>query len=101
MSKSTDHSGPPSGETRRDDPTRHPIPPYRVVLPNNAAKALMAIVYVVMEITHLCRAEATHKMWEAHHNGRSELLVTHKERAELYIEQFAGHGLSVIIEPIM
>lgn len=98
MSKSPNHSGPPSGETRRDDSPYRPIPPYRVVLAANAAQALMAVVRAVMEVTHLCRAEATHKMWEAHYSGRSELLVTHKERAELFVEQFADRGLRVTIE---
>jgi ATP-dependent Clp protease adapter protein ClpS len=100
MSKSRDHSGPPSGETRRDDRPHAPVPPYRVVLAGTAAQALMMVVQIVMEVTHLCRAEATHKMWEAHHSGRSELLVTHKERAELFVEQFAERGLNVTIEPV-
>jgi ATP-dependent Clp protease adapter protein ClpS len=74
MSQFRDYSGPPSGDTRHA-----PIPPYRVVLANNAAQALMLVVQIVMDITHLCRAEATHKMWEAHHSGRSDLLTTHKD----------------------
>src|SRR3954447_16934509 len=98
MSQFRDHSGPPSGAARHD--RRPQLPPYRVVLANNTAQALMLVVQIVMEITHLCRAEATHKMWEAHHNGRSELLTTHKERAELFVEQFAERGLAVTIEPI-
>ena len=100
MSKSSNHSGPPSGETRPDDRAHPSVPPYRVVLANNAAQALMAVVQTIMDITHLCKAEATHKMWEAHHSGRSELLVTHRERAELFVEQFAERGLTVIIDPV-
>ena len=34
-------------------------------------------------------------MWQAHHCGRSVLLVTYLERAELYVEQFAERGLAV------
>ncbi len=100
MTMSRDHSGPPSGEPRRGDRPHAPVPPYRVVLANISAHALMMVVQIVMEITHLCRDEATHKMWEAHHSGRSELLVTHKERAELFVEQFAERGLTVLIEPV-
>ena len=81
-------------------PSRGLPPSYRVVLANHPALAMMFIVQTVMDVTHLCRDEATHKMWEAHHNGRSQLLVTHKERAELYVEQFADRGLTVTIEPI-
>jgi ATP-dependent Clp protease adapter protein ClpS len=76
------------------------VPRYRVVLANDPKQGLMFIVHMVMDVLHLCKDEATHKMWEAHHNGRSQLLVTHKERAELYVEQFADRGLTVIIEPM-
>jgi hypothetical protein len=38
-------------------------------------------------------------MWEAHHGGRSVLLTTYLERAELYAVQFQEHGLMVIVEP--
>jgi ATP-dependent Clp protease adapter protein ClpS len=60
---------------------------------------MMFVVRTVMELTRLCKAEATHKMWEAHHFGRSQLLVTFRERAELYVEQFARKGLAVTMEP--
>jgi ATP-dependent Clp protease adapter protein ClpS len=75
------------------------LPPYRVILKNNAAADMMFIVRTIMELTRFCRAEATHKMWEAHHCGRSLLLITHRERAELFVEQFADKGLAVTIEP--
>ena len=75
------------------------IPRFKVVLLQSAIDDLMFIVRSVMEVTRFPRAEATHKMWEAHHCGRSVLLTTYLERAELYVEQFAGKGLSVTIEP--
>ena len=53
-----------------------------------------------MGVTHLCREEATHRMWECYHSGQSQLLVTHKERAELYVDQFSDHGVTVTIEPV-
>src|SRR5205807_3354545 len=81
------------------EPLRRQWPRYRVILLKNAASDMMFVVRTIMELTRLCRAEATHKMWEAHHSGRSVLLLTHKERAELYVEQFAGKGLTVTIEP--
>ncbi len=85
--------------TTRTAPQRRTLPPYRVVLLNNAAQDMMFIVRTIMELTRLCRAEATHKMWEAHHCGRSTLLVTHRERAELFSEQFASKGLTTTVEP--
>ena len=82
----------------REAPRRH-LPYFRLVLHNNVALELMFIVRTIMELTRLCRAEATHKMWEAYHCGRSVLLVTYRERAELYAERFNERGLTVSIEP--
>jgi len=75
------------------------LPRYRLVLHHDAEMELMFIVRTIMELTRFCRAEATHKMWEAYHCGRSILLITYKERAELYAEQFTEKGLKVSIEP--
>ena len=72
---------------------------FRVVLVSNPTQDLMHVVRSVMQLTRFPREEATHKMWEAHHAGRSVILITYLERAELYAEQFAGQGLTVIVEP--
>jgi ATP-dependent Clp protease adapter protein ClpS len=74
-------------------------PRYKVVLLQDAVHDLMFVVRSVMELTRFPRAEATHKMWEAYHTGRSVLLITYLERAELYAEQFASKGLKVAVEP--
>ncbi len=72
---------------------------FKVILVSDPAQDLMHVVRSVMQLTRFPREEATHKMWEAHHGGRSVLLITHLERAELYAEQFAGHSLTVVVEP--
>jgi ATP-dependent Clp protease adapter protein ClpS len=74
------------------------MPRYKVILLQSAVDDLMFVVRSVMELTRFPRAEATHKMWEAHHCGRSVVLTTYLERAELYVEQFATKGLTVTIE---
>jgi ATP-dependent Clp protease adaptor protein ClpS len=94
-----DPVSPPAQPASRQQPQRRQLPRYKVILQQNDNVELMFVVRTVMELTRLCRAEATHKMWEAHHSGRSLILVTHRERAELYVEQFAGKGLQVTIEP--
>lgn len=99
------HADGPTPRRSGADPTHSPvhtrwtIPQYKLVLLHDAAADLMFIVRTVMELTRYCRAEATHKMWQAHHCGRAVLLTTTLERGELYVEQFAGHGLRVTIEP--
>src|ERR1700676_630737 len=77
-----------------------PLPRFKLVLLHDAAADLMFVVRSVMELTRFPRAEATHKMWEAHHGGRSVLLLTYLERAELFVEQFAEKGLTVMIEAV-
>ncbi len=72
---------------------------FKVVLHRTADKDLMFVARVVMELMRFGSAEAEYRMWEAHHRGRSLVLVTHLERAELIVEQFAARGLPASIEP--
>src|SRR5262245_58137590 len=72
---------------------------YKVLLHRTTDKELMFVVKAVMELTRYGSAEAEFRMWEAYHRGRSLVLVTHLERAELYVEQFADRGLFATIEP--
>jgi len=69
------------------------------MLLNTADAELGFIIRTVMELTRFAKAEATHRMWEAVHFGRSIVIVTHFERAELYLEQFRERGLQVELEP--
>ena len=90
---------PPSLARHLPKSPQRSIPRYRLILHSGVVADLMFIVRTIMELTRFCLAEATHKMWQAHHFGRSQLLVTYRERAELYVEQFAARGLTVTIEP--
>ena len=94
----------PDRPVHRPSPAGSPRPVahrYRVILHRTPDKELLFIVQTVMELTRYCRAEATHRMWEAYHRGCSQILVTHRERAELYAEQFTDRGLRVSIEPVV
>jgi ATP-dependent Clp protease adapter protein ClpS len=77
----------------------YPIRRFRVVLHRACEKDLMFVAKVVMELTRFGTAEAEFRMWEAYHRGRSLVVVTHLERAELFVEQFADRGLAATIEP--
>jgi ATP-dependent Clp protease adapter protein ClpS len=74
------------------------LPLYQVVLLRDGVNELPSIVRIVMDVTRLYKDEATLKMWEAYHHGRSVLLRTYRERAELFAELFAERGLSVTLE---
>jgi ATP-dependent Clp protease adapter protein ClpS len=74
-------------------------PKVKVILHRTPNVSLTFVARTVMELTHFGEAEATYRMWDVHYNGRTLVLVTHRERAELYAEQFGERGLAVTLEP--
>ncbi|MBY0459292.1 MAG: ATP-dependent Clp protease adaptor ClpS [Gemmataceae bacterium] len=96
---------PPSRRNDRQSfPTRgrSSSPPprrFRVVLHKASNRDLVSVVRAVMDVTRFGAAEAEYRVWEAHHRGRSLVLVTHFERAELFVELLAARGLTASVEP--
>ena len=88
---------------RADRTARKPasrlLAPWKVILHNDDVNVLDNVLEAVYQLTPLNRAEAFSRTREAHANGTCLLLVTHRERAELYVEQFEGRQLKVTIEP--
>jgi ATP-dependent Clp protease adaptor protein ClpS len=82
----------------RKTPPRH-LPPWKVLLHNDDKNDMMFVIYTIVELTPLKSQDAELRMKEAHQTGVALLLTTHKERAELYKEQFQSKGLTVTIEP--
>ena len=75
------------------------LPMYRVILHNDDVNDMVEVVESIVSLTHLNQQEAIERTLEAHYTGCSLLLVIHKERAELYMEQFRSCRLTVTIEP--
>jgi len=75
-----------------------PLPPWKVLLHNDDKNEMGFVVLTVMELTPLKEQEAKLRTIEANDTGVALLLVTHKERAELYKDQFESKGLTVTIE---
>lgn len=75
------------------------LPMFRVILHNDDENSVVDVVKTIVMLTPLNVRDAIRRMWEAHHTGAALLLVTHKERAELYVEQFRSRKLVVTIEP--
>lgn len=104
-SKGSGESGTATLEPKRKgktNPKRRPpghLPMYKVLLHNDDKNEMPHVVESIVELTPLNEQEAVNKTLEAHNTGVSLLLVTHKERAELYVDQFASKSLTVTIEP--
>jgi ATP-dependent Clp protease adaptor protein ClpS len=75
------------------------MPPWKVLLHNDDKNDILFVVKTVMELTPLNQQDAEQRTLEAHKSGVALLLTTHKERAELYKDQFQSKGLIVTIEP--
>lgn len=75
------------------------LPPWKVVLHNDDVNEMHEVIEAIYQLTPLNREQALARMQEAHNCGSSLLLITHRERAELYIEQFQSCRLNVTIEP--
>lgn len=75
------------------------LPPFRVLLHNDDINEIGYVLDTVVELTPLNQDQAVIATIEAHKTGVSLLLVTHKERAELYRDQFESRFLTVTIEP--
>jgi ATP-dependent Clp protease adapter protein ClpS len=86
----------------RKAPAKKPpqlLPPWKVLLHNDDKNEVEFVVETIVALTPLNQDAAAQRTLEAHHTGVALLLTTHKERAELYKEQFQSKGLVVTIEP--
>jgi ATP-dependent Clp protease adaptor protein ClpS len=75
------------------------LPPYKVLLHNDDKNDFGFVIRTIVQLTPLNEQEAKLRTEEANNKGLALLLMTHKERAELYQDQFASKGLTVTIEP--
>ena len=75
------------------------LPPYKVLLHNDDVNDFEHVILSILKLTPLEVEQAVDRALEAHESGVALLLVTHQERAELYVEQFASVGLTVTHEP--
>lgn len=88
----------PSKTPRRISPQH--LPQFRVLLHNDDVNEMLFVVGTVMELAALPKERAILVVLEADSTGVALVLVTHKERAELYMDQFTSKGLTVTIEPV-
>lgn len=75
------------------------LPQFRVLLHNDVKNDMVYVVETLCDLTPLMPQRAAAVMLEAHRTGVALVLVTHRERAELYVDQFQSKSLVVTIEP--
>jgi ATP-dependent Clp protease adaptor protein ClpS len=75
------------------------LPPYKVLLHNDDVNSFEHVIASILKVTTLPPPEAILRTLEAHETGISLLLTTHRERAELYVDQFASLQLIATTEP--
>ncbi len=80
------------------EPRLDELPPFKVLLHNDEDNDMLYVVSTLVELAPVNRVKAMQIMLEAHTNGASLVVVTHKERAELYVEQFHSKGLFATLE---
>ncbi len=81
-------------------PERKPrkLPPFKLLLHNDDVNTFEHVIRSIIRLTPIQAEEAVVKTIEAHETGVALLLVTHLERAELYVDQFATLSVTVTIE---
>lgn len=99
-----DTGGPqaPAKPKSKRQPAKTPpktLPPWKVILHNDDVNDMDHVIRVLRRLTPLSQEEAKMRTLEAHEKGVALLLTTHRERAELYVEQFASTGLTATCEP--
>ncbi len=75
------------------------LPPYKVLLHNDDVNSFEHVIASILKVTTLTPPEAILRTLEAHETGLALLLTTHRERAELYVDQFASLTLTATTEP--
>jgi ATP-dependent Clp protease adaptor protein ClpS len=90
----------PEDQRSKASPRCDKLPAYKVLLHNDAGNDMVFVVESICDLTPLSAQRAAAVMLEAHRSGVALMLTTHRERAELYVEQFKSRNLTVSMEPV-
>lgn len=84
---------------RAAPPERRMLPPFKVLLHDDPVNEMLYVERTIRELVGLTQPHAHLVMLTAHTRGVALVTVTHKERAELFVEQFRSKNLTATIEP--
>src|SRR5262245_39686770 len=88
-----------STTTLPEKPKPRLLPQYKVILHNDDKNDVEHVISTLILLCAFNKQDAELRTLEAHDTGCALLLITHKERAELYVDQFQSRSLTVTIEP--
>ena len=94
-----DHESLVAIQTRPEPVRARTMPLWKVLLHNDDVSDMVYVIETIVMLTTLNEQDAARHMLEAHDRGLTLLLTTHRERAELYVDQFSSRDLVVTIEP--
>lgn len=86
-------------KTKPSKPKRRQLPLFKLILHNDDVNIMDVVALDIVKITPLDGAAAVRKTLEAHYTGTAILLAIHKERGELYVQQFASVKITTTLEP--
>lgn len=90
---------PPAARPSQSPPKRDSLPPFKVLLHNDDVNDFEYVIRAVVQVAGLATQAAIRVTFEADKAGVSLVTVTHKERAELLVEQFQSKGITSTMEP--
>jgi ATP-dependent Clp protease adaptor protein ClpS len=89
----------PKGKSKPKPRPPKMLPPWRVLLHNDDVNTFADVITTLIDLTPHNATAAMRIALEADRKGVSLVLVTHRERAELYQDQFKSRMLTASIEP--
>ena len=90
---------PPEQATQQSPPPADQLPPFNVILHNDDVNDFGYVVMSLLCVTPVREKQAVQITQAAHTRGRSLVMTTHRERAELYRDRLRSRHLSATIEP--
>ncbi len=89
---------PQSSSRPVQEPKTQQLPQWHVILHNDDVNTAEFVTEKVRELTRLDEQDATLKVMEAHNEGSAILETTHRERAELIVDQFETFKIMATME---
>lgn len=71
---------------------------WNVIVWNDHVNLMNYVVYVFQKVLGFDKPTATKHMLEVHNEGKSLVVSTSKERAELYLQQLQSFGLKTTLQ---